>query len=224
MKEKPMSTVSKIRNNKTALEKFQELEGKLSNKLAVNDLINRYLQETKNATVHILNMCSAVKEMHDKHLNNELNDYDIKFFCISVGLEYKSPTFWKYKAIADNRDRFEPYIENCPSAYTVLYEITQLSPENFELLMKAQRLGKSISLKEVLKLRGKKDRAATPVNTSLVEVNLEFDRKLISREALETIVTHFLQLQELQSKNSSAITLHSSDERYLASYVGKLAA
>jgi hypothetical protein len=176
----------KSRVKKTAVQKYEELGNTLSNKTLVNELIAKYQSDTKNAVQNILNMCKTVKLLNDKVKSNELTEIDLNYFCATVCLDKKSSTFRKYLCIADKADLFEKYLDKVPASYTILYEITTLDADQFELLLKSKQLNNFITLNEVKKITGKIQNVQ-PKNTSEIILSVKFDTKSVSKESLKVI-------------------------------------
>jgi hypothetical protein len=131
-------------------------------------------------------MCKTVKLLNDKVKSNELTEIDLNYFCATVCLDKKSSTFRKYLCIADKADLFEKYLDKVPASYTILYEITTLDADQFELLIKSKQLNNFITLNEVKKITGKIQNVQ-PKNTSEIILSVKFDTKSVSKESLKVI-------------------------------------
>jgi hypothetical protein len=140
---------------KTALEKQQLVIQKCKNKIATDQFIEQYRQSTKGAIEQILNMGTAVKDIYEKYKANELNKYDLNYFCMSVGINQKSSTFRKYEAIGKNADRFLQHMDKMPSAFSVLYEIATLDADTFEKVIIKNEFGRNLTLKQIRMLSNK---------------------------------------------------------------------
>ncbi len=186
----------KSRVKKTAVQKYEELGNTLSNKTLVNELIAKYQSDTKNAVQNILNMCKTVKLLNDKVKSKELTEIDLNYFCATVCLDKKSSTFRKYLCIADKADLFEKYLDKVPASYTILYEITTLDADQFELLLKSKQLNNFITLNEVKKITGKIQNVQ-PKNTSEIILSVKFDTKSVSKESLKVIAECYGYLNRL---------------------------
>ena len=184
----------KTRAKLTSIEKYQKLSKKLSNPSLVNELITRYQSDTKNAVQNILNMCKTVKEIYEKVKTSELTEQDLNYFCATVTIDKNSPTFRKYMCIADKAELFEKYLAKVPASYTVLYEITTLNPEQFELLIKSKQLSNFITLKELKQITGK---TPTANKTTKLSLNITFNMKELSDESLSVIAECYQYLQKL---------------------------
>lgn len=170
----------------TAVQKYENLAKKVSNTILVKELIAKYQSDTKNAVQNILNMCKTVKVLNDKVKSKELTEIDLNYFCATVCLNKKSSTFRKYLCIADKADLFEKYLDKVPASYTILYEITTLDADQFELLLKSKQLNNFITLNEVKKIAGK-IQVVQPKKTSEVILSVKFDTTNVSEESLKII-------------------------------------
>jgi hypothetical protein len=180
----------------TAVEKYENLASSVSNQTLVKELIEKYQSDTKNAVQNILNMCKTVKVLNDKVKSNELTEIDLNYFCATVCLDKKSSTFRKYLCIADKADLFEKYLDKVPASYTILYEITTLDSDQFELLLKSKQLNNFITLNEVKKIAGKTP-SVQPKNTSEVVLSVRFDTTNVSKESLQVIAECYGYLNRL---------------------------
>lgn len=133
-------------------EQFKEYEKKCKNKNLTEDFIKSYGKSTKNAIESILNMGEAVYGIYCQVKNYELNSSDLGYFCMKVGLDQKSSTFRKYKAIGENAKKFRQYMNKMPGTFSVLYEIATLDADQFEKLMKNAFFSNHLTLEEVKKL------------------------------------------------------------------------
>ena len=151
---------------KTQLQTQQYLIQRCKDKLLTDEFIAKYQESTKNAIEQILCMGIAVKEINEKYKAEELNAYDLNYFCMSVGINQKSSTFRKYKAIGENADKFRQYMDKMPSAFSVLYEIATLDAETFERIFIDNDFGKNLTLKQVRQLANKGN--TVPSKNSLI--------------------------------------------------------
>lgn len=169
----------------TSVQKYQNLEKKLSNSILVKELISKYQEDTKNAVQNILNMCKTVRLFHEKLKTKELTEADLNYFCATVALDKNSSTYRKYLCIADKSDLFEQYLDRVPAAYTILYEITTLDSDQFELLIKSNQLNNLITLKDVKQITGKK--SVTRMKKLKTVMSIKFDTSTVSDESLNII-------------------------------------
>ena len=140
---------------KTPFEKQQLVISKCKDKKLTEEFIMTYQKATKGAIDQILVMGESVLEVYELSKSEILNDYDLNYFCMSVGIEQKSSTFRKYKAIGENADKFRQYMDKMPSAFSVLYEIATLEADLFEKIVINGKYGKDLTLKQVRQLANK---------------------------------------------------------------------
>lgn len=147
------STLTK--NKKTTFEKQQLIIKKCKDKTQTDQLIQNYQKSTKGAIDQILCMGESVNLIYEKFKSEELNDYDLNYFCISVGISQKSSTFRKYAAIGKNADKFRQHMDKLPSAFSVLYEIATLDADTFERIIVNGINITGLTLKQVRQLAKK---------------------------------------------------------------------
>lgn len=145
-----------IKPMKTFAEKQQLIVKRCKDKTSTDKLIKRYQTSTKGAIEHILNMGVAVKEVYELSKSGQLNEYDLNYFCMSVGISQKSSMFRKYKAIGEKADKFMTYLDKMPSAFTSLYEIATLEADLFEEIFIKGNYGQNLTLKQIRQLANKK--------------------------------------------------------------------
>jgi hypothetical protein len=140
---------------KTQLEIQQLLIQKCKDKSLTDEFIAKYQKSTKGAIEQILNMGESVLEMYELSRDGNLNEYDLNYFCMSVGIDQKSSTFRKYKAIGENADKFRESMEKLPSAFSVLYELATLDADTFERIIVNSTNINGLTLKQVRQLANK---------------------------------------------------------------------
>jgi len=140
---------------KTPFEKQQLVISKCKDKKLTEEFIMTYQKATKGAIDQILVMGESVLEVYELSKSEVLNDYDLNYFCMSVGINQKSSTFRKYKAIGENADRFRECMDKLPSAFSVLYELATLEANLFEKIVINGEYGKDLTLKQVRQLANK---------------------------------------------------------------------
>jgi hypothetical protein len=159
------------------------------------NLVKTFRESTKNSVEHILNMSKCVYEMKIKKDYGELNDYDMNYFCMSVGFKEDSSTFRKFKLMGERYQQFKKYMDKLPSSYTVLYEITTLDPDKFEELMKDGSIYNYITLKDVKKLGNK----ITKSICDDISFTVSFDKKInpLTKKSLFSIIGELSTLEEV---------------------------
>ena len=166
-----MKKVSKFKPQKN----INVIANKSENKEFVDQLIQQYLNDTKSAVENIIRMCESVSEMHRAFMNKKISSHDIDYFCLSVGLQKNKSQYRKYICIGNHADQFRSHIEKMPQAISVLYEITTLNSELFELLINSGKIQPELTLKQVKTL------ARKPNKSSVQSKNIaQFQTLLIS--------------------------------------------
>ena len=151
--------------NLTQQQKDQQREHTLKtmyckNKKLTESYINTYQSSMKTTIESVIQIGECVRDIKLKQKSDELNYYDVEYFCNSVGIKEDSSTFRKFMRIGEKSGEFKKYLDKLPSSYTVLYEITTLDPELFDTLISQNEIKPTITLKELKKLSGK----VPPVN------------------------------------------------------------
>jgi hypothetical protein len=190
-----------MRTKLTPVQKFHNLQSKVTNKDIIDSMIESYLTQTKSAVENILVMCETVRDVAEKLKDQEIDSNDVQYFCISVGLEsFDSSQFRKYRCIADHADSFRKYLDRLPSAYTILYEITTLDVEKFEQLMTDIQINGRITIKDVRRLKGKSLNVSnsTSGNSSVVELSISFNPQKVSTKSLQLVRELFVRLQTVK--------------------------
>ena len=160
-----------MNNNLTIQQKQQKLANRCKDISVTTRFIENYQLATKNAIEQILNMGKAVKEVYELSKSGELNVYDLNYFCMNVGINQKSSTFRKYKAIGENADKFRQYMDKLPSAFSTLYEIATLDSDTFEGIFIHGNNCKGLTLKQIRQLANKSSSVPTKNNSKISNSN-----------------------------------------------------
>jgi hypothetical protein len=144
-----------IKLKKNEFEKKQLIINKCKDKTQTEKFIKNYQNSTKSAIEQILLMGESVNTINEKCKQGVLNQYDLNYFCMSVGISQKSSTFRKYDAIGKNAEKFRQYMNKLPSAFSVLYEIATLDAETFERIIINSTNINGLTLKQVRQLANK---------------------------------------------------------------------
>jgi hypothetical protein len=179
-----MTNVNQLIVKKPKLTKIQKLENlktKCTDISFINQSINNYQKQTKNVVEQTLMMCETVNSIHQKVKKGELQEYDLDYFCNSVGLDKNGSTFRKFICISRYSETFRKYIDRVPSTISVLYEITTLDPDMFEMMIKNNLLHQFITLNEVKKLSNK---SVLKNVSNEVCIKIEFDIDNTSQQSL----------------------------------------
>jgi hypothetical protein len=192
--------------------KINALTYKCSNQALVDDSISKYLNSTRNAVENILEMCKVVATLHELVVNNKIVESDLNYFCESVSLAKNSSTFRKYVCIGKRYDNFKKYIENLPSSYTILYEITTAPPEFFELLMQSGKVHQLISHRDVKVLLNKTptSTASNKSTSSSAQITLKFIESYLTEDVKKLISDFYNDLRAI-----SDIEIDVTDAKFL---------
>jgi soluble cytochrome b562 len=143
------------KSKKTPFEQQQLIIKKCKDKSQTDQFIKKYQKSTKSAIEQILYMGESVNAVNEKCKKGELNQYDLNYFCMSVGISQKGSTFRKYDAIGKNADKFRQHMDKLPSAFSVLYEIATLDADTFERIIINSTNINGLTLKQVRQLANK---------------------------------------------------------------------
>ena len=88
--------------------------------------VDRYQSFLRKTAESILGLADTVQQAEV-----ELNSDDFLSFCGSVGLVKGSSTYSKLKKIAENVERFRPFIGRLPNTWTTIYKLSKLEPDQF---------------------------------------------------------------------------------------------
>jgi hypothetical protein len=199
-------------NASKKIKSVSEIAMKCKDKLFVDQMINRYLKDTQSAVENIIRMCESVSEMHSAYIKQEIDSYDIDYFCRSVGLEKNKSQYRKYICIGNNAQKFREHIEKIPQAISVLYEITTLNSEAFEILINSGQIRPELTLKEMKELANKPTRK-TPTTrkvSQLQTISISFDSSNLSRQARVFLAELILQVQKIHDFELDANTINKS--------------
>jgi hypothetical protein len=184
--------------NITVNQKLAVISTNCTEKKLMDDFIEIYQSSTKSAVENILNMCIAVKEVDEKYKAKLINYFDVTYFCATVQLDQKSPTYRKYRKIGEHATRFKKYMELLPSAYTVLFEIATLDSEKFEELIESNKITPSLSLEKLKQLTNSSTKTQNPDD---VYFKVSFNLKNLcedSRKYLQDTLIKFMSFNDIE--------------------------
>ena len=176
------------------IEKLQSIASKCKNLPLIESHIKNYQDSTKSAVENTLSMCRSVFDIYTKHKSKEISVFDLIYFCSTVEIEPKSPTFRKYKKIGECADMFEKYLDKLPSTFTVLHKITMLDPDLFEELINKSQINPSLSLDKLLEITNSKK--VTAAKNTYFHFSVAINSKTISSESREYLINVFKRLYE----------------------------
>jgi len=94
---------------------------------AVQNYLDRYNLAIKKTAQAVLDVACTVFEA-----KNQLSPVDFTVFLREVGFDEDSSTYKKFIVIADKKQALEPYLEKLPNAWTTIYQLAKLKPDQFE--------------------------------------------------------------------------------------------
>jgi len=202
----------------TKIQKLEMLKTKCTNIDFLNECIFNYQRQTKNIVEHTLMMCDTVNSIHQKVKRGELVESDLDYFCNQVGLDKKSSSFRKLICISHHSNTFRKYLDKVPSTVSVLYEITTLDPDLFNMLIESNSLHQFITLSEVKKLTNK---SLPKIQSNEVSVKINFD---LDKTTYESVVFINQMMDRLRSNNEIKVLVQneSSLEQFLNEVVETL--
>lgn len=106
----------------------------------------RGVEKTARATLEV---CRVVYEA-----SRALDSYQFQNFCVEVGYRDSSSTIRKFIAIGKVYPRFIQYADQLPSAWTTIYQITQIPADTFERFIKEGKRLDSLKGKRLQGLLG----------------------------------------------------------------------
>jgi hypothetical protein len=107
------------------------------------ELVLQYKEFARKSAECVLKLAGIVAKA------SELPEQELRAFCDEVGLEREGSTYRKLRAIGERIDRFEPHAERVPYAWTTLYELAKLSDEEFERVLRSNRLSRTMTAKDL---------------------------------------------------------------------------
>lgn len=136
-------------------EKSPQLAKKCADLIRTKKYVSDYMKSTTSVVEGILQMSKILCEIDDCVSEQTLSEYDLSYFCDSVGLIKRSSQYRKYRCIGRNVARFEEYLHLMPESVSVLYEITTLSPKMLEFLIDNKAITKQLTLASLRTLTNK---------------------------------------------------------------------
>jgi hypothetical protein len=213
-----MKKPSKVKPQKT----INEIAIKCKDKAFVDQLIGRYFDDTKNALENIIRMCESVAKMHTAYMDQVISSHDIDYFCMSVGLQKNKSQYRKYICIGNNAEKFRDHIERMPLAISVLYELTTLNSDTFELLINSGKIHPELTLSEVKILANKPKRTSTQTKTKNIRpvqtVSISFDYEKLSAETrvfIANLICRIRKENELEISSPILSQLESVSQKQL---------
>ena len=150
------------------------------------ELVRRYMRFAKGSAQNILELAKTLSEAKEKLKKDELGA-----FCRDVGLNPKSSTYRKLTFIGDNAARFEPYIENMPSAWTTVYKLAMLPDADFDLITKSDKFSPFMTASSITKLVSPDKKASPKASIIIVLTPLSEPERVMLRHSIEELQKRF---------------------------------
>ena len=116
-------------------------------KIPIEKFVEQYLTFNKSSAQSILRVSETMVQAEEA-----LGD-GFDAFCNRVGIVKGSPTYSKHKTIGENAVRLEPYLDQMPGAWTTIYKLAKLPPDQF--LMIARDLTPALTAADIDSLLSK---------------------------------------------------------------------
>lgn len=169
----------------------------------IDEYVNTYFIESKNTVISTVRIAKIVLDIFNKYSTNDIQKSDFDYFCRQVNLDPASSQFRKYLCIANKADRIEQFIDDMPSAVSVIYQITTLEPEKFEELVESNELNRNLTLSKLNSLfpKNKEHKKATEISVTQSDIIVSI--KFNENESNASIVNTVSEIRELIKKNNS---------------------
>jgi transposase len=122
---------------------------KPTNKPMIDEYVNSYNSMTKKTVFCTIELAKIVQEVSTKRKGLLIEETDYQYFLKSINLPSDSSQFRKMICIANRSDRIEKYIDNFPSATSVIYQLTSLDADKFDYLINQKLLSKDLTINKI---------------------------------------------------------------------------
>ena len=167
MKNKTGATMSEIR-----------IKSEPNVQSSMTQYVNSYFAESKNTVISTVKIAKIVLDVYNKYSNKDIEWTDFNYFCEQVKLNPTSSQFRKYLCIGNKADRIEEYLDDMPSAVSVIYQITTLEADKFEELVEKKAIHPNLTLKELKEVTSQKTSSETQEENEDKTVSNKFEMKL----------------------------------------------
>lgn len=171
------------------------------NDLLLRDLTTQYKAAAKKSSEAAIAKAETIVAA-DTRLKSDL----LTKFYTDIGLAQNGPTARKFRVIAKAAPRLSLYLDKLPNAWTSLYEVAALKPDEFKRLMASGAVRPDASwaeLKEALGRRAKSRKEDLRVYFDLNGVQPL--RRAEFLKALKEVGSHFRVTYEAASKACQAL-------------------
>lgn len=151
-------------------------------------LVDRYRTFARKSAESIIEMAITIVEAEET-----LNQDEQREFFSQIRVEQGSSYYKKLRVIAKNSPRFTSHLQRLPSAWTTLYKLASLVPDQFEHLVQSDVLSPQVTAEQIDDALGCIERARPARNAprpkaskekSKSEFNVFFDIVSASDECL----------------------------------------
>ncbi len=106
--------------------------------------LDRYHTALRRTAQSVLEVAATVLEAKE-----QLAKAEFELFLQEVGFDEKSSTFKKFIAIARKKELLEHYVNDLPSAWTTIYQLAKLEPDEFEQVAASGQLNPLMSANQI---------------------------------------------------------------------------
>ena len=137
------------------VQKMNKLYEKSINQKLVDSFIEKYFLHTTSTLESLFKVCETLRELDDSIRNLQLNESDLDYFCMKVGLNKTGSTYRKYVCIGKKVDLLRNYVHTIPSVVSTIYEICTLDSDKFEEMVNQRLITQTTTLYDLKVLTGK---------------------------------------------------------------------
>lgn len=129
--------------------------------------VERYQTFARKTAESIIGLAETLIEAE-----TTLDGVEFSIFCDQVGIKVGDATYSKLRAIGLNASRFNPYLDRLPNAWTTLYKLAKMTPDQFSLV--AESLTPFTTAKELgFAVTGKAEKKEVDLSISLGSLSSE---------------------------------------------------
>jgi hypothetical protein len=111
---------------------------------AVQAYLDRYHTALRKTAQSVLEVAATVLEAKEQLAKSEFAQ-----FLNEVGFDEKSSTYKKFVAIARKKELLEHHVEHLPTAWTTIYQLAKLEPDQFEQVANSGQLSPLMSANQI---------------------------------------------------------------------------
>jgi len=111
---------------------------------AVQGYLDRYHSALRKTAQSILEVASTVLEAKE-----QLTKTEFAQFLQQLGFDERSSTYKKFVAIARKKELLEHHVEHLPTAWTTIYQLAKLEPDQFEQVANSGQLSPLMSANQI---------------------------------------------------------------------------